>query len=171
MQSAEPNVKRITFRLRPELYAQAQEYLDYRRAKEPKYSLNDLCLEAVGVITSPTSPLARFRMILDVGKRELRAALSESELNLIMDSCNGLAMWYHMGEMGDRPFIITAPGQMIAHNVYDSIALNGLDEKWSVDKSLPDKVAALSIPAQYALADLVERFWDNPEARSAIEML
>jgi hypothetical protein len=163
----ENTVKRITFRLSPKLFAQATEYVEERKVREPKYSLNDFCLEAVDAVSSKSSPLGRYRRILGVGKQELRAAFSEAELNMIMDACNGIALWY---EMGERPFVVTQPGQVIAVNVGDAIQLNQLDKKWGVAPELPAKIAALSVPAQYALADLIERFWEQPQS-SVMELL
>lgn len=157
----ESDVKRITFRLSPDLYAQVTQFVAGRRAREPKYSLNDFCLEAVDVLSNRESPVNRYRQILAVGKQDVRATFSEAELNCIMDSCNGLALWY---EMGERPFVIVKPGDVIALNVADSIRLESLGAKWKVGPELPAKISGLSIPAQYALADLVERFWADPQA-------
>lgn len=158
----ETDIKRITFRLSPELYQQAQLYLAGRRAREPKYSMNDLCLEAVETLTNPRSQLTRYRDLLAFGRLTLRQAFSEAELNLVMDACNGFALWFELGE-GRR--ILTQPGRMIAIEVEDSVRLNGLDAKWKVNgPELVGKLNGLDLPAQYALADLIERFWEDPQA-------
>lgn len=160
---------RTTFRLTPELHAQASAYVEGRRSRDPKFSLNDLFLEAVDILTRRESPLGRYYLILKAGRLELRTAFSPAELNLIMDSCNGLALWY---ELSERPQVIIQPGRMIAANVEDSIRHNGLDKKWGVPRlGLSAKILDLSIPAQYALADLIERFWNDAGAQSAAALL
>lgn len=159
--------KRITFRLPPDLFAQVTQYVEQRRDRDPKFSLNDLCLEAMHAVTDQSAPLARYRDLLSAGRATLREQFSENELNLIMDSCNGLAIWYEIGEYRRTA---ANPGNIIAFNVHDSIRLNQLDQKWRIKDgaALVKKIDALDFPAQYALVDLIERFWDNCQSGNGV---
>lgn len=160
--------KRITFRLSEDLFTQVTGYVDRKKKNDPKYSLNDACIEALESLTNPGSPHNRYRNLLAFGRFTLRDHFTEAELNLIMDSCNGFMIMIDLGEGR----ILTQPGQAIALNVSDSIRLDRLDEKWGVDgKALVSKIAELDLPAQYALVDLIERFWDDPNTGSAISLL
>lgn len=151
-------LKRITFRLPDELFAQVIQHVESKRVGDAKYSLNDLCTEAVRAVTDPSAPLARYQSLLAAGRDTLRRTFAENDLNLIMDSCNGLAIWY---EIGEYKRTASNPGSMIALNVHDSIRLDNLAEKWSVadGAALVHKIDTLDFPAQYALVDLIERFW------------
>lgn len=160
MNGAKPETKRITFRLPPDLFAQVTQHVAMRRSRDAKYSLNDLCLEAMRAVTDQSAPLARYQDLLAAGRATLRNTFAENDLNLIMDSCNGLAIWYEIGEYRRTA---SQPGNIIALNVHDSIRLNQLDEKWHVEDgaALVKKIDSLDFPAQYALVDLIERFWDD----------
>jgi hypothetical protein len=75
--------------------------------------------------------------------------LTQDEWMLIFDSLNGV--------------VLTDSAQSVAGlwgGIEDSIELDGLDEKWSVDgQALVEKLRALDYPQQVAIADTAERYW------------
>jgi hypothetical protein len=91
--------------------------------------------------------LDRYFLALQDARRTLKEQLTESELSLICDSCNGV--------------IHTADTlSMLWGGIEDSIGLDHLDEKWEVDgKKLVKKLRDLSYIESCALTDAVERFW------------
>lgn len=77
--------------------------------------------------------------------------LTEPEWHLIFDAMNGTITW-------DSAQMLS--GSVLA-NVQDGIALDGLDKKWLVDgTALVAKLGRLEYPAQVALVDACERFWE-----------
>jgi hypothetical protein len=91
--------------------------------------------------------LDRYTYMLQRSLPALRETLSEKEISLIADSCNGT-----MFQAWSVPLLYA--------NIEDSISLDGLDEKWGVDgAALLDKIRALDLSTTFALVDAVERFW------------
>lgn len=77
--------------------------------------------------------------------------LTEPEWHLIFDAMNGT--WTQ-----DSAQLLS--GAVLA-NVADAIHLDGLDKKWLVDgPALVAKLTWMDYPAQVALVDACERFWE-----------
>jgi hypothetical protein len=77
--------------------------------------------------------------------------LTEPEWHLIFDAMNGTITW-------DSAQMLS--GSALA-NVQDGIALDELDKKWLVyGTALVAKLGRLEYPAQVALVDACERFWE-----------
>ncbi len=129
------NSKLVTFRAFPEQLASA---IEARRDHG----------EPLGAVAR--TQLERYFALLD---QELeRVQLSEAEAMLICDSLNG---------------IISDPQTMrigLWAGVDDSIHLDGLDEKWSVDgPALIAKLRALTPAQAFAVTDAVECWWGRNE--------
>ena len=97
--------------------------------------------------------LVRYHALLKLGRAAVLSVLSENELWLIFDVCNGtmfcadtlLGLW-----MG----------------VEDGCRLDGLDRKWDVDgPALVEKLKAADSVTTFALVDAIEQFWraDQPQ--------
>lgn len=91
--------------------------------------------------------LQRYFESIRAAKRSLRQKFMDSELNLIMDVCNG--------------WLIDAHINFIWAEVADGIKLNHLDEKWGVEdeEELVLKLRNLSPIQLYALHDAIILFW------------
>jgi hypothetical protein len=94
--------------------------------------------------------LERYFSTLARARRELRQMFSDGEAMLIVDVLNGVAFWDTFGIY------------MVAHEVADGIALDGLDKKWGIDKQeLMTKLARLNDAQALALVDSVTMWWDR----------
>ncbi len=172
MITADTTTERITFRLTDELQERINQYVAGRQQTDPKYSKNDACIEALEALTSEASPITRYRDLLGYGYQAIRDKFSDNELNLILDSCNGLSL---LMEMTPNRYVFLQPGSSIALNVHDSIVQNELAKKWRVPDEdaagLVERLRKLGIVEQYALVDLIERFWANPNIATVRELL
>ena len=108
--------------------------------------------------------LNSYFLILADARRTLKATLTGEELYLICDALNGTlidAMWI----------------KHLRAEIIDAIEINGLDEKWKVDRhALDKKLARLTLAESFALADAVRTFWrkvatgeDGAQTRSPLE--
>lgn len=94
--------------------------------------------------------LERYFSALARARRELRQMFSDNEAMLIVDILNGVAFWDTFGIY------------MVAHEVSDGIALDGLDKKWGVDKQeIMTKLARLTDAQHLALVDSVGMWWNR----------
>lgn len=92
--------------------------------------------------------LDRYFSLLERGRRELRALLSDNEMALILDALNGTGFF--------DVFSVYFVGMEIA----DAISLDRLDEKWGVDGgTLKNKMTALTDAQRMALVDAVQMWW------------
>lgn len=93
--------------------------------------------------------LGRLYALYDRALREID--LTENEAMLIVDALNGV-------------LIGADAGALLWANIADSIRLDGLDEKWSVDgPALVEKLQAMTATQAMAVLDAAERFWQQPE--------
>ncbi|HYE76048.1 MAG TPA: hypothetical protein VEF04_22065, partial [Blastocatellia bacterium] len=95
--------------------------------------------------------LSRYYALLKRARMRLRELLSDGELALIIDVCNG---WWKSN-----------PEDALAlwHNVYDGIEMDGLDQKWKIDgKALVRKLKPRG--------DRIE-FGEHPEGRTFTELV
>lgn len=124
-------------------------------AKKSSVYLSDTLLRVIGPAGDDydVSVSGRLNQIGDRYAQILRRTqlpeLSEAELNLIRDALND---------------VLHEPADMIrgaiGHGVSDSIALDGLAEKWSVDgEVLVEKLAALDYAQEVTLLERVEQWW------------
>lgn len=100
--------------------------------------------------------LARYRALIRSTQRRLgeESVFSDVEQAAILDALNGTLLH-------DRP-------EMLAGSVADALALDGLDEKWGVERhAMKEKLAALTPLEMAAVADAAERFWSAAERRGA----
>jgi hypothetical protein len=87
--------------------------------------------------------------LLCLGLNEIRGMFTQDEICLIADACNGY--WYSP----DNPKL------QLFLEVSDGIELNGLDEKWDVEKKeLLRKLASLSQFHAHAVLAVVIKCWD-----------
>lgn len=97
--------------------------------------------------------LGRLYALYDRALREID--LTENEAMLIVDALNGV-------------LIGADAGALLWANIEDSIRLDGLDEKWSVDgPALVEKLQAMTATQAMAVLDAAERFWQQPEKDAA----
>lgn len=92
--------------------------------------------------------LARYRALVRSARARLakERVFSGEEQALIIDALNGTMLEEHV--------------EVLAANVEDAMTLDGLDEKWGVQKSaLMEKLRSLSPLELAAVADAVEMFW------------
>lgn len=95
--------------------------------------------------------LERYFHILGERRRRLKDSLTQAELSLLVDACNGIVWW-------DAECI-----KLLPREIEDAIMLNKLDEKWDVDEqALLARLKELDLLALCALMDWVERFWSGP---------
>lgn len=88
----------------------------------------------------------------------LRGRFSRGELMLILDAGNGTTLTAGIA------------GQHLAIGVADSIALDGLDSKWEVDKdALNNKIAGLTIFEAACLELWVQGFWRREVTDKKVE--
>lgn len=92
--------------------------------------------------------LSRYYRLLAEVRIMLRERLSQAELALILDACNGWMM------------DIASPAYLWME-VADAIRLNGIDKKWEVEagSDLVQRLRNLSILESIALADAIARWW------------
>lgn len=91
--------------------------------------------------------LERYYQLIRRARGEAKSLLSEDEQALIADALNGIIF--------DAYYVY-----LLAHNIADSISLDGLDQKWNVDgPALLQKLEAFSPIINAAIVDAVERFW------------
>jgi len=123
---------------RPSIYLAAETAAALESSMVPQDSIS-------GTINSIV--LSYFR-VLDDGKKWLKDhPLSSGEWSAIIDANNGSLIDHHAATL-------------LWANVHDS---RGFTEKWGVDvAALSDKMRALPLPAQLALADIVRLFWSDP---------
>ena len=94
--------------------------------------------------------ISRYADLMARGRRELRAILSDQELGLILDACNGTA------------FMDSVSIQLVGAGVADAIGLDGLDGKWDVDgDALVAKLQALTYAQRLAPVDAVQTWWNR----------
>lgn len=97
-----------------------------------------------------SSHLARYFYMLARARRTLRELFSDGEAMLIVDCLNGTG------------FHDTFGVYLVAHEIADGIALDGLARKWSVDgPALLAKLNALTDAQNLALVDSVVSWWDR----------
>ena len=95
----------------------------------------------------------RYDRATSLARAELREILTENEISLILDACNGLFM--------HDEITATSP-EVIRFEIEDSIRLDHTDEKWKVDgDEIVHKLAGLTYIQQCALADGIEYFWNR----------
>ena len=95
--------------------------------------------------------LAQLRAYTSSGVAGVADEFTEEEINLIRDSLNGTLF---------DPKHIVSWGHMLAANVSDSITLDGLDEKWGVDKEeILKNINSLSEKQVIGLVHSVREFW------------
>ena len=96
--------------------------------------------------------IERYAALLTRARGDLRLALTENELALILDACNGSlfsASW-----MG-----------MLWAEIADACELDHLDQKWQVDgRELINKIKAAGLVGQACLVDAAARWWDRVAA-------
>lgn len=93
--------------------------------------------------------LSRYFTLLQHARIGLRPRFTKNECAIVLDAMNGLA--------GD--FVHQ---QMLAGNVADAIALEGLDKKWGIDKDeLLGKLSALTYTETVAILDACEQWWNR----------
>ncbi|MGB6065639.1 MAG: hypothetical protein WBG50_12590 [Desulfomonilaceae bacterium] len=79
---------------------------------------------------------------------EIKGLFTAGEVNLMLDVSNGLLL---------MPMIL---GQHLSHEVEDGIDLNGLAEKWDIDRdALLEKLARLSTTQIAVLETVLNDFW------------
>lgn len=99
----------------------------------------------------------RYFDIVKVGRREVRKAFSDAELNLLADICNGTIF---------EPYALLLENNAMAIQLEDTIEYYGdsYAEKWDVDQvNILAQLKLLSKIGQVALFDLIERFWSVDE--------
>lgn len=85
--------------------------------------------------------------------REIAGLFTENEAKLIVDVMNGTL--YHSG---------VNPKSVLIAQVEDGCALDGLDEKWEVNKaSLIEKLYRLTEHQAYVILSLAFEFWGSDE--------
>ena len=94
--------------------------------------------------------LRRYAGLMKRERIELRKLLSDNEIGLILDACNG-TMFMDEFSIG-----------LVGAGVADAIEVDGLDRKWRVDGAvLNGKLGDLSLIARFALVDAVQAWWNR----------
>jgi hypothetical protein len=82
--------------------------------------------------------------------RELRGKFTRPELMLILEVCNGLLL---------TPGIA---GQHLVLSVHDGIELNGLDEKWQVDREqITAKLSTMTVAHLVVMEIWARAYWES----------
>lgn len=90
--------------------------------------------------------------------------LSKNEFMLVVDSTNGLAYFQDSALPGTTEFPMSIKDQTYL-NVYDSIDIEKLDEKWSIDsKTLLKKLQDATDDEHEQLKKDIEKFWEKHNA-------
>ena len=91
---------------------------------------------------------------------EIKGLFTAGEVNLMLDVSNGLLL---------MPMIL---GQHLSHEVEDGIDLNGLAEKWDIDRdALLEKLARLSTTQIAVLETVLNDFWYGADKSLDVEAL